>query len=260
MSSLSDYSPKINSELLRCCSKCGQEYPLTAEYWYKRDNGYRTDCKACCREQRRRYHADNPGKNYEIVKRWNAAHPDKKREQGRRWSKANPDKIRQKERRWRAENPDRAREKDRRKYYANLEAARGRKRRYGLTHPDKIREQTHRRKARKRDLPCHWTNLDEQSMFEAWNYRCAYCGNQQGLFDNLRMSADHYIPLSASEQCPGTVPWNMVPACKACNSSKHNNLPHEWLAKKFGPHKAKQIAKRIEAYLASLQIRIGHHM
>lgn len=54
-----------------------------------------------------------------------------------------------------------------------------------------------------------------------WNNRCAYCGAEG------RLEADHVHPLSRGGIHDIS---NILPACRACNASKHNRYCMEWLA------------------------------
>lgn len=51
---------------------------------------------------------------------------------------------------------------------------------------------------------------------------CAYC-------DNPATGFDHIIPVSRGGE---TVPGNVVPCCRSCNSSKQDRLPWEWCREK----------------------------
>ena len=67
------------------------------------------------------------------------------------------------------------------------------------------------------------------------------------------MAMDHWIPI-VSPDCPGTVPWNIVPLCGGaggCNNSKSDRNAAEWLIGKFGKRKGRAILRKIEAFLDS---------
>ena len=110
------------------------------------------------------------------------------------------------------------------------------------------RNGTLRHRTRKLALPVNWTSQHWEACLNAFEHRCAYCGKPQGLFDYSKLTADHFIPLNDQEHCPGTIPTNMVPACKSCNSSKRDTDPHKWLVERFGKQQARQIETRIKAY------------
>lgn len=80
----------------------------------------------------------------------------------------------------------------------------------------------HRRRSRAQGLPFHWTRLDWVRCKTAWSHQCAYCNKRPD-----KLTQDHFIPLTHAA-CPGTIPTNMVPACRRCNTQKHNNDPAIW--------------------------------
>jgi len=51
---------------------------------------------------------------------------------------------------------------------------------------------------------------------------CYYCG---GKFNAMELTMDHVIPIVRGGK---TVPGNLVPACKECNTKKKYLLPLEW--------------------------------
>lgn len=160
------------------------------------------------------------------------------------------------------------------------ESGRRRRRKYYENHPDKVKERNRiyklkkfgvkpvrdhtwpisiesklnsaiysaRYRAKKLNLTSEWSTCEWERALNAFDSCCAYCGKPQGLWNPI--CADHFIPLTAGKS-PGTVKENMVPACRDCNSSKHNADPVEWIDRKFGK-RGKQILKRIHAYFASL--------
>lgn len=80
----------------------------------------------------------------------------------------------------------------------------------------------HRRRQRLLAVDYLWTYDDWRAVKAWWDNCCAYCGTRG------RLTIDHYIPLAAPN-CPGTVPWNIVPACQSCNSRKHSRDPRFWI-------------------------------
>lgn len=129
--------------------------------------------------------------------------------------------------------------------------------------PEEIRAQgrlnRHIRRARKRNAPNDFTRVDALFLRQWWGDQCAIC---KATPDFWRFIAwDHWIPLSATNTL-GTVPENIVPLCHAkkgaspvtglaaCNSSKHDNDPTEWLIQRLGSRKAKAKLREIERYFS----------
>lgn len=72
-----------------------------------------------------------------------------------------------------------------------------------------------------RHLPFLWNKRLWRKCRDAWGWRCAYCG-----VPGKRLEQDHFIP-ATHPACPGTVPWNIVPACKGCNVRKSIRDPFD---------------------------------
>jgi len=105
-------------------------------------------------------------------------------------------------------------------------------------------------------LPNTLTDAEWQNALNYFNGCCAVCGRQlNDMFGQFRAAKDHWIPLQHGKDNPGTVVKNIVPLCHGvggCNNRKYISMPNEWLKRKFGRRKAKQIAARVQAYFDSL--------
>lgn len=113
----------------------------------------------------------------------------------------------------RLETPELVREEKRR--HAQSPVGRETKRVYSAVDNHKRRQSS--------GLPFIWSRKLWDRCRADWLYLCAYCGAKpESLWQ------DHFVTLS-DPQCPGTVPWNMVPACAFCNLSKSRSRPERWL-------------------------------
>ena len=74
-----------------------------------------------------------------------------------------------------------------------------------------------------------------------WGYACAISG------EKLNVTMDHWIPLN-SDNCPGTIPTNIIPLNGSLNSQKQDKDPETGLIEKFGNEQAKHILQKIQAY------------
>jgi len=105
----------------------------------------------------------------------------------------------------------------------------------------------------KRGLPHTLTPNDWQRCLDYFNYRCAYCGQPQGLWHFL--AKEHFI---AASQGGGFTPNNIIPACHAlpgapsdskfCNNQKFKSPVEEWLISKLGAKKAAAKLEEIRVY------------
>jgi hypothetical protein len=225
---------------LKRCSKCGNEYPATLEYFYKHPlgkYGLQYYCKACTGEDSKRRAKKYPEKVREGQARRVNNHPDKTREYARRYRERHREKTRESEARYRKEHQ---------KQVCEWRA------RWAKEHPEKVNESNRRHRARKHNLPVAFTTTQAVAALDYWKRRCAFCGiqlNQLSMFEDIQTHMDHFIPLSDKRpDNPGTVVGNMLPSCADCNRHKNGLDPIEWITGKFGKRKAKRVIERIEAY------------
>lgn len=88
--------------------------------------------------------------------------------------------------------------------------------------PEKNREKSRLRRARKYEAPGSFTEDDVKRKMSAQQYKCCYCSRS---LKRRRWAADHIVPLSRGGS---NYPDNIAVACITCNSSKHNKLLGEW--------------------------------
>lgn len=148
------------------------------------DEGLRR-CPECKRgAQRARRQKAIPGRNRAKVRAWYQANRAKRRTQVRAWQRANPEKRRTHVRAW---------------CQANLE---------------KVRASAQRARARKRNaLFIPFTPADWDELRAAYGNTCAYCGVAPG------NTTDHWLALNKGG---AEALFNLVPACKSCNSAKND--------------------------------------
>lgn len=73
------------------------------------------------------------------------------------------------------------------------------------------------------------------SLLEEFSGECAYCTAAPD-------SWDHVVPVSRGGL---TEPWNIVPACRSCNSRKRARDPYEWLDRITDPEKVARVVDRM---------------
>lgn len=183
-------------------------------------------------------------------KRYRANNRDKIAARNRKYQAEHKDELREYYRKYNQRHRDKVNERSRRNYHRNIFYNRAYKRQQAKKHREQYRVHKLWRRARQHALPVAFTNADWEHCLKHFNGCCAYCGSQAGLWNPI--TADHFIPLT-DPSCPGTVPNNMIPACKSCNSGKCDRDPAEWLTWKFDKTRARAILARIEAYFASLK-------
>lgn len=75
------------------------------------------------------------------------------------------------------------------------------------------------RRSRELEVISEFTTEDWRICMKHFGYKCAYCGDKKPL------SQDHFVALSKGGNY--TVD-NIIPACKSCNSSKHDKDFARW--------------------------------
>jgi len=190
-----------------------------------RNDGLQTRCKACNsayeranrerdREHHRQYaqrrYAENPGYK-EYQKEYRASHIEWRRAYDREWKRNNYDKDREYQKRYYEANKDAIRAK-----------ARERSRVWRASNPDKLAEQSHRRRARKRGAGGVCTAADLITIRAGQTDKrgrliCWRCGKP--IKDTPHL--DHWIPLiEGGTNDPGNLHY-MHAHCNLTKQAKH---------------------------------------
>ena len=83
-----------------------------------------------------------------------------------------------------------------------------------------------------------------QSIYEAWDHKCGYCGDEA-------TSLDHIIPRFKSGSSNRN---NLIPACRRCNSNKASTNVDEWYSQQSFYCSVKH--GRIKAWMSQEPIEI----
>lgn len=252
----------------KTCTKCGQTFPATSEFFYKAKHGkygYQSWCQNCHRVLNGvGLNPKNSVKDgFKICSRCKKNLPATlefyyqrddtaggvssqcrtcSKEVGRTWKLAHKEQIR---------------EEGKAYYHAHKDEYAERQRKYLKEDPERFRVAVIKRRAKRKSLPIDFTTEDWQRCLEYWNGRCCICGRLPDFWHVL--AREHWIAIIDSRpDNPGTVVWNMLPMCHStkgipsgdpgCNNLKHMDDPIEFLNRYFGKRKAKQKLAEIEAY------------
>lgn len=213
------------------CLKCGNEYPVSSEYFTKdksRKDGLYVYCKNCVRERGRKYlenpvnleHMRESGRVRRANPEYRATENEYTRRKMREYRK-DPlcaeilrERVRQ-----RRLNPE-AREHDKQVTAAKRHTPEGR---------EIIRIKSSHDRAKRKGAQGEYTKLDidiqKQSQTDSHGHlRCWWCGK---VIKN-DYHIDHRIALAR-----GGTNWpnNLCIACPHCNLSKHDKLPCEWIGR-----------------------------
>lgn len=219
----------------KSCRSCGRTLPINCftKHTAKPD-GLSPKCKDCQREGRKN--------RVEYQANYHAMHKAERKASNALYVSLNRTRISERQSRW---------------YYEHQSAVKERVKEHHKANPQIARAANRRRKDRMKGICNAFSAKDWRFCLCYWGGVCAYCGNPPSLFDrDLALHMDHYVPVSDIENCPGTVPTNILPACQTCNYSKKAHAPHEWLVSKFGKCKAAKIEKRIREYFDSLKEKV----
>lgn len=94
--------------------------------------------------------------------------------------------------------------------------------------PDKVRAYAATRRARAVHAGGVHTDKDIQRQFQSQKGLCYWCRSPLEMTGKQKFHADHLIPLTRGGS---NGPENLVCACPACNTSRNNKLPHEWMGR-----------------------------
>lgn len=239
-----DYST-IDMEKKKKCSSCKQELflPEFCKNISSKD-GFAHICKSCAKVGHKKWYDEN--KPYAIAR-------------VKEWGNKNPVLVKRAKSKYAASNPDRIRQSQRDFYQNHLEEERERNRKKNNARAKAIRNLRYR--AKEKGLPFLWNVTHHEYALCYWNFACACCGTQNGLWHTIAF--DHWIPI-ASIDCHGSVPTNMIPLCHpkkdapvgtpGCNLSKGAKDPMVWLTEKFGARKAKAKLKEITIFFEAAKV------
>lgn len=182
--------------ITKTCTKCGEIYPATEEYFNKQKRGkfgLRANCKNCQRAWR--------NNNQEHINKYQ-----------NNWRKNNKEKLKSYEVD-RSQRDRKYREKHKKRRYEVNEVWR-------KNNHDKLKMYTQKRRSLKSKLPASFTKTQWNECKKYFDYQCAYCGNS-----DKKLHQDHFIPLVKGGEY---TKQNIIPSCASCNSSKRDKDFKEW--------------------------------
>lgn len=210
----------------KACNKCGQEKPLTSEYWHKnkyRKDGFQGECKVCRNNANKLYRLENK-EYYNSWRKNNKGYFDK-------YQKENKEKISQQKSAYYKKNKEVLGSYYKQWYKENKEICKSNNRRYYQENKNKANIRLQKRLAKKKKLPATLTLEQWIRAKQDFNNQCAYCGKSEE--KHLKefgeeLHQEHFIPLKENGEYTHN---NIIPACKSCNSSKRDKDFFEWYPK-----------------------------
>jgi 5-methylcytosine-specific restriction endonuclease McrA len=166
------------------------------------------------------------GKLYkrEYARKWRAAHPGRTRAMNKKCYLTNlarnPGQYRGYARKWRQNNPERSKEIGRNCYANNKRVYCDKAKDWRKRNPNLVLQFGHARRARKQAATVEDCTI-KITILKKTRF-CHWCCTP---LIPKTVTIDHVVPLArGGKHCND----NLVAACKSCNTSKNDNLVHEW--------------------------------
>lgn len=233
--------------LTKICTKCGNEYPATSEFFARSKDckyGFAARCKTCAYAIKKAWYQENK----QDVKEYDKARRPPKIKKGR-----DPEAAKRAKKKYNEKNKEILNQKARDKYHANIEKEHERakkknanpivkirkskyNKRYRVENPEKVRNgqrewrknnplktrtKQSERRARERNAEGRYTTQDVKNKYTEQNGKCYWCGKKVG----KKYHVDHINPLSRGGS---NWPDNICISCPYCNDSRGAKLPQEW--------------------------------
>lgn len=198
---------------LKKCTKCGNEYPATTEFFTKDKRGkYGLNyyCKSCQKKANEDYRKTHKQQMREATRRWIQAHPDQQSSNVQRWVSTHREQIRK------TSGVYRERKREQIRQWTRLWIKRN---------PDKVRQHHHNRRARKHSAIGTHTDVDIAAQLKRQRGCCYYAACGHCKLGN-KYHVEHVIPLTRKGARNDMS--NIVLSCPSCNLKKGTKLPHEW--------------------------------
>ncbi len=128
---------------MKTCTKCGLEFPATAEYFHRnkdKRNGLSERCKSCRCEAARQHYEQNANRIRERVHLYQQQNRDKELERCRRYREQNKEKRSAYHRRWCEQNPEKKRKSYRQWRQKNTKKYREYQRQYNMQPKQRLRQ------------------------------------------------------------------------------------------------------------------------
>lgn len=250
----------------RICKKCGRELPETDEYFSKSKEcryGIGYTCKECTSKSKKQYdknnevsiaerkkqyykknkqhfaelkkqhYKDNREQFIEYSKQYREEHTELVVEYRKQYYIDNKENISELKKQYYKDNKEHLKNYSKqyaetnkeqiKKYYKDNEHRISEyKKQYKLKNKEYFRIKNQEYKSKKRELSHTLTIQQWENCLEYFEHKCVYCGSE------TKLSQDHFVALSKNG---GYDVDNIIPSCKICNSSKHNNDFFDWYPK-----------------------------
>lgn len=224
------------NDTTKTCPKCGETKPATTEFSHDKRarDGLQSKCKACNaayrdanRKRSNEYFRAHYAANKERVDKRNRAYYAANKEQMTAYREANKERRRQQRRAYRETHKKQESEQQRIYREANKEKTARIWHTWYIANRERVIARAHVarhiRRGRIHNAEGTHSAADIRAQYKRQKNLCYWCREQ--LIKPYHI--DHVVPLSRGGS---NWPENIVISCPACNLSKGNRLPHEWIA------------------------------
>lgn len=233
----------------KVCIKCKEEKPLSSEYYgrnKRNKDGFNGACKVCKNEYSKRYREKNKeyfqkyrkenreyyleyNRNYyQNNKEYHRNYVEENKERRKKYFEANRENRKKYHKTYYNQNKPQMQEQKKKYYLKNRERILKHNRKYRKENRHILNRAQQRRRAVKAKLPRTLTSEQWNVMKLHFDNSCSYCGMTEE--EHLKkfsevLHQDHFVPLKNGGEYTHN---NIVPACRSCNSSKHDKDFFEW--------------------------------
>lgn len=228
----------------RVCTKCEQEILETIEHFrIREDRGFISICRECENEDNMERRQQNPD--------WHKQYYEKNKESileaNRLWREQNKQRVSEWQKEYYQENKDKILKYGKKYREINKAKIKVQRSDWRKANAEKVRVAKQRRRAKKVQLPATLTKTEWYKIKLHFNNSCAYCGaTEREHFGKVgeRLHQEHFISVGNGGEYTHN---NIIPSCRACNSSKGEKLFSEWYPNY--EHYSEERAERILRFL-----------
>ena len=210
--------------VIKVCTKCKRILVANEINFYKDENkkyGLRNDCKACNKQ----YRKNKKEKTKEYNKQYYNNNKEYHKKYNKQYRKNNKEELSEYHKQYKKNNKECLKQYYQEYYQEHKEEIKEYKKQYYKDNPDKVFNQSTKRRLLEEKQGNGITKEQWLEMMEFFDWKCAYSGIQ--LNKNNR-SIDHIIPISLGGE---NEIWNLIPMLKSYNSSKHTDDMIDWYIK-----------------------------
>lgn len=176
------------------------------------------------KEYNKQYYQKNKEKKLARSKMWAKDNREKSNAIKNKWRRNNREQALEIIKQWHKKNSEKEKEYWKKYFQKNKEKLYKKIKEWNKTENGKALHQrsNHKRRTREKEIINTLTAKEWADILEEHNYRCIYCDVEFNC--ELLPTKDHIIPINKGGH---NTKENIVPACRSCNSKKHDKLDYK---------------------------------